>query len=249
MDAINEMSKNMSKSSSFLHHVFNFSDDSKDEMMNIVQYAVLAIIPVVVLNKLTQKFVPEADEDKGNPEILVEVIGQIISMFIGILIIHRIITFVPTYSGAKYCDFSVPNIILGSLVIILSLQTKLGEKVSILAERVIELWEGPSDVKKKPKKNMNVKVSQPISQNAQIMMAPQIYQQPSSSTLISQLPIAPQITKPQIQQQSQDYINSYRQENTLGVSQQQGYQNGGMYAQENEPVAANFGGSPFGSSF
>jgi hypothetical protein len=72
-----------------------------------------------------QRFVPEADEDKGSLEITAEVLAQIIVMFLVILIIHRIITYVPTYSGEKYTGFSVTNIILAMLVIILSLQTKL----------------------------------------------------------------------------------------------------------------------------
>jgi len=245
MDALDDLTKNMSKNSGFFTHVFDFSNDSKDEMMNIVQYAVLAIIPVVVLNKVTQKFVPEADEEKGNVELLAEVVFQIVGMFIGMLIIHRIITYIPTHSGVKYSDFSVTNVVLATLVIVLSLQTKLGEKVSILVDRVIELWEGPSDIKK-PVKNAkgNVKVTQPISQNQQIMTQSLGY---SNSTPISQLPVAPQITKPVQQQQSQEYINMYRQENTMGAMQNNSF--GGQQMMDNEPMAANFGGSSFGSSF
>jgi hypothetical protein len=244
METLDDLTKNMSKNSGFFNHVLDFSNDSKEEMTNIVQYAILAIIPVVILNKATQKLIPEADEEKGNVEILAEVVAQIIGMFIGILIIHRIITYVPTYSGAKYSDFSVTNTILAALVIILSLQTKLGEKVSILVDRVVELWEGPSDIKKAPKKASGVKVSQPISQNQQIMSQTLGYQ---SSTPISQLPIAPQMPKQQPQQQSsQDYVNMYRQENTMGSSQNSGF---GGPTMDNEPMAANFGGSSFGSSF
>lgn len=239
METLDEITKNMSKNNGFFNHVFNFSDDSKEEMTNIIQYAVLAIIPIVVLNKVTQRFIPEADEEKGNVELLAEVVVQIVGMFLGLLIIHRIITFIPTYSGAKYCDFSVTNIILAVLVIVLSLQTKLGEKVSILVERLMELWEGPSDTKQ-PKKKNNIKVTQPISQNQQIMSQSLGY---SNSTPINQLPIAPQMTKQPAQQQqssSQDYVNMYRQENTMGAMQN-GF--------DNEPMAANFGGSSFGSSF
>ena len=39
-------------------------EDSKQEILNIMQYALLAVIPVVVLNKSIQRFVPEADEEK-----------------------------------------------------------------------------------------------------------------------------------------------------------------------------------------
>ena len=34
-------------------------------MMNIVQFAVIALIPVIILNKTMQKYVPEADDEKG----------------------------------------------------------------------------------------------------------------------------------------------------------------------------------------
>ena len=59
-----------------------------------------------------QKYVPEADEKKGSVEILAEVLIQIIVMFIGLLMIHRIITYVPTYSGMEYPEFSIIFIIL-----------------------------------------------------------------------------------------------------------------------------------------
>lgn len=158
MDSSDDSKKN------FFKHVFNFDDDSKSDMLNIIQYSLIAIIPVIILNKSMQKYVPEADEQKGNLEILAEIILQIIVMFIGLLTVHRIVTFVPTYSGLDYPEFSIIFIILAVLMITLSLQTKLGEKVSILTERLTELWEGKSD---KKKKKGNVKVSQPISQNGQ----------------------------------------------------------------------------------
>ena len=57
----------------FFKHVFNFDEDSKAEMLNIVQYSVLALIPVVIFNKIMQRFVPEADDEKGSMEIVAEV--------------------------------------------------------------------------------------------------------------------------------------------------------------------------------
>lgn len=158
MDSSDDSKKN------FFKHVFNFDDDSKSDMLNIIQYSLIAIIPVIILNKSMQKYVPEADEQKGNLEILAEIVLQVIVMFIGLLTVHRMVTFVPTYSGMEYPEFSIIFIILAVLMITLSLQTKLGEKVSILTERLNDLWEGKSD---KKKKKGNVKVSQPISQNGQ----------------------------------------------------------------------------------
>ena len=37
----------------------------KAELLNVVQYACLGVIPIVVLNKLIQRFVPEADPDNS----------------------------------------------------------------------------------------------------------------------------------------------------------------------------------------
>ena len=64
MESIEESVKSNSKEG-FVQHVFNMDEDSKHEILNIMQYALLAIIPVVILNKSIQRFVPEAD-GKGN---------------------------------------------------------------------------------------------------------------------------------------------------------------------------------------
>jgi hypothetical protein len=155
------------KGNTFIKHVFNFDSDSKADLLNIIQYSGLALIPIVSLNKLMQVYVPEASDEKGSIELSVEIIMQVVLIFLGMFFIHRLITYVPTYSGTKYADFSVPNIILGVLVIILSLQTKLGEKVSILYDRLAELWNGKPANKKNQKNQSSsaVKVTQPISNN------------------------------------------------------------------------------------
>ena len=153
---------------SFIKHVFNFEDESKNDMMNIIQYSLLAIIPIVVLNKCIQRYIPDVDETKGSLEIFIEVCGQTIVMFLGILIIHRIITFIPTYSKTKYAEFSVTNIILAFLVIVLSLQTKLGEKVNLLLERVLDIVEGNVSIKEGVTNKSSVSVSQPIANSGYI---------------------------------------------------------------------------------
>jgi hypothetical protein len=53
-------------SKSFFKHVFNFDDDSKSDILNIIQYALIAIIPIVLLNKSVGKYVPESDDKKGS---------------------------------------------------------------------------------------------------------------------------------------------------------------------------------------
>ena len=146
METLSE-SKNSTSGMGFLKHIFNFDSDSKSDMLNISQYSLLAILPVVILNKIMLKFVPEADEEKGSIELLAEIIIQILIMFLGIFFIDRIITYIPTYSGFKYENLTLTNVILAFLIIVLSIQTKLGIKVNILVDRIAELWNGPSQSK------------------------------------------------------------------------------------------------------
>ena len=248
MESLEETSKNLSSKMRFFKHVFSFDDDSKSEMLNIIQYSVIALIPVVLLNKAMQKYVPEAEEEKGSVELLAEILIQVVVMFIGILIINRIITYIPTYSGIKYPDFSVTYIILAVLTITLSLQTKLGEKVSILCDRIAELWDGGSDKKKKKGKNQgkgNVKVSQPISGQGQGQSPESAYNQSlgmSQSTPINSLPTQ--------EQQMPDYNSMYQNNNTPLVNAStpggmEGMMNGGGIMAANEAL----GGSAFGSNF
>ena len=67
------MDNNSDDSKSFFKHVFNFDDDSKAEILNILQYSVIAIIPVIILNKTMQKYVPDPDDKKSSLEISAEI--------------------------------------------------------------------------------------------------------------------------------------------------------------------------------
>jgi hypothetical protein len=245
MESLDELSKSSNGKGGFIKHVFNFDEASKSEMLNIVQYGVLALIPVVLFNKLMQRFIPEADDEKSSIEITGEILAQVIIMFLVILIIHRLITFIPTYSGELYADFSVTNIILAMLVIVLSLQTKLGEKVSILSDRVIELWEGPADAKKGKGKG-NVKVSQPISQNQGAINQMQMNQGAMNQSLNSMGSTSISSLPPVQTQQLPDYNQMYQQDNTPLV----GAATPGGGIDSFEPMAANsVGGGAFGSAF
>ena len=138
-------SENIKESSmGFFKHVFNFENESKTEYMNVLQYSALGIVPIVLLNKAIHTFIPEVDDKKGNIEILAEVLGQIILMFIGIIFVHRTITYIPTYSGEDYGNYNMIQIILPFFMIVLSIQSKLGEKTNILHKRVKNMIQGNS---------------------------------------------------------------------------------------------------------
>jgi hypothetical protein len=151
MDILQE-TKTGGEKKTFIGHVFSSKEEDKAEIFNVLQYALYALIPIVVLNKLIQRFIPEADTDKSSLEILLEIFIQIIVIFCGIIVIHRIITFFPTYSGFKYDNLTLTNAILAFMMIVLSIQSKLGTKANILVDRVTDLWEGNNSNEKSTKK-------------------------------------------------------------------------------------------------
>lgn len=144
----------------FFNHVFSTTEEGKAEILNIVQYSVMGVIPIVVLNKFIQRFIPEADPEKSSLEIFIEVLVQLVIMFVGVLIVHRGITYFPTYSEFKYETLTLTNVILTFMIIVLSLQTKIGIKVNILADRAMEMWNGPQE--NMETKSGSVRVNRPV---------------------------------------------------------------------------------------
>jgi hypothetical protein len=244
------MESSDTSNTNFFKYVFNFDSDTKSEILNIIQYALISIIPIVLLIKTMSKYVPEADDQKSSLELTAEIITQIIVLFIGLFFINRIITFVPTYSGAKYPDISVVRNILIALFITLSLQTKLGEKVNILVERIVDLWEGKTSNNKngKNKKQKGQAQTQGQSQ-AQTQILPQTPNQTamnqslySDGTSISSLPSSGASAS------TPNYNNMYRNDSTPLVGAASPGGNSEQF-ESFEPMAANsvLGGGAFGS--
>lgn len=127
---------------SIWNHMFRFDTDDRDEVMNTLQYVFLALIPVVIMNKIMGHWVPAADERKSTVEIVLEVAMQILFIFAAKGFIHRLITYFPTYSGKPYPTVHLIRSALGFMILVLTLQSKLGDKINILAERFYELWHG-----------------------------------------------------------------------------------------------------------
>lgn len=194
MDSFQEAGSE-TKQKTFFTHVFDMSQEANGEIMNVTQYALLGIIPVLILNKLIQRFSPEADPDNSSIELLVEVLLQTVVMFVGIIFIHRIITYIPTYSGFRYEHLTLTNIVLAFLIIVLSLQTKLGIKVNILYDRIMDLWNGTSshdekksDVRSRVRVNDSMLVHNPsqadfldTGSSAMFPPAPVVQSKPNSS--------------------------------------------------------------------
>ena len=55
--------------SSFIEHVTTFNNDSKNEIMNSVQYLIMMFIPLLFLNNLIDHSIPKLDPKKSNLEL------------------------------------------------------------------------------------------------------------------------------------------------------------------------------------
>lgn len=222
MDNIENNLKDSKKT--FMTHVFSNTEEDKGELLNVSQYALLGLVPIVVLNKTIQRFIPEADPDKSTIELLAEILIQIIVIFVGVVFIHRIITFFPTYSGFKYENLVLTNVILAFLVIVLSIQSKVGTKVNIIVDRLNDLWNGYSADDVEDTKQ-NVRVRQPVPRHS----PSQADNLDNTGMQNGMFPPAPSSTK---------------QSNQVAEGMNMGY--GGMNDFGVEPIAAN---GAIGSTF
>lgn len=237
-DAISDSTK---KTEGFFKYVFKMGDYEQSVLMNIAQYTVMAIIPVIIVLYVNHYYIPDVDEEKGSLVILAEMFGQLFFILFSFYFIHRIICYFPTYSGLKYGDFSVIQLILILLFIFISMSKhKLGAKTLILIERFEDVVDGNTSMKegyknKKDGQGNQVRVTQPLSAQSGGVNGP------STSFMLNGPP-----PPPQLQQRSPDFNAMYAQQNNPLIGASTPGMPPGMVA-EFEPAAANehLGGSFF----
>ena len=166
---MDRLEKSNTDGEGFIKTVFPFDDSQKESLLNIIQYTILSIIPIVIVLKLIKTYMPEADEDNGSLVIFVEVVAQLLVMFFALYFIHRIVTYIPTYSGKLYDAFNMSSIIPVVLLLALTMQSKLSEKVQILVDRLWDLYDGQTGSKNNKQVNQSphqgqVRITQPLSQ-------------------------------------------------------------------------------------
>ena len=230
----------------FIEYVFNFDDENKNNIMNMLQYTVLSIIPVILILKLTRNIFPEEDDTKGSLEITAESIGQLLVIMLGIWFTNKIIQFIPTYSGESYHKFNEITFILPFMIILATMQTKLGAKFNILTNRVMALWTGQTvDVStQQAQQNNGVRVSQPFAGQGPQMQPQMQFHQPSQADHLDINQILPRNTQltAMPQQQKPDFNQMYQNQAMGGQ--------GPPMTEAFEPMAANGAlGGMFGSSW
>ena len=228
--------------SGFFHFVFNFDSDNKAVLLNMLQYLIIALIPVILLLKLVKEYIPEDNDKKDNLELLFEIILQLGILFISIFFIDKITRYFPTYSRVPYSKFNEVSFIIPTLILIITMQTKLGAKINILYNRVFELWNGKR-AHVGVSNHANAKISQTIN-------TPGIHQVSRADTLDNTL-MAPRANQMPAQNNISmiDSLPNMMNSGGGGVNYQgQAMQN--AFMESMEPMAANGAlGGAFGSSF
>ena len=228
----------------FIKHVTRFDAETKSELSNLLQYLIIIIIPIYILNRFINGVIPIFDDKKGNIELLGEVIMQVISLLLGIYIIHRIVLYIPTFSGNNLGDVNFMNVVL--IIVFSGLNSENGKKINHVYNRLSAVWNGnkPKEDKKDPNDNSVVKVSQPIAGNP--MQAPQPTHQASRADYANTHQQMGTGALSQVVQQIQ--TGGQQMANGVGTGGQQGgmgnSMGGGLLA---EPMAANMGFGAFSS--
>ena len=112
--------------------------------------------------KAVKVAVPEEDDSKGSFEIVAECLAQVAFIILAIYFSDKAIRYVPTYSKCDYVKGNILSFLLPFIILMLTMQTKLGAKINILLDRVMELWHGKSEDAVNVKSG-NVKTTQPLA--------------------------------------------------------------------------------------
>jgi hypothetical protein len=234
-------SSNKLSPSGFFYYVFNFDSDNKAVLFNMLQYLIIALIPVIILLKLVKEYIPEDNDKKDNLELLFEIILQLGVLFIAIFFIDKITRYFPTYSKVPYSKFNEVSFIIPTLILIITMQTKLGAKINIIYSRGMEAWSGKSALVG-VSNHGNAKINQTIP-------TPGIHQVSRADTLDNTL-MAPRANQMPAQNNISMIDSLPNMMNNGGGNSFQGQAMQNAFMETMEPMAANgaLGGS-FGSTF
>ena len=232
MESIKDKLESNLPQKNFFSHIFDFDKESQNDILNCLQYVLLALIPTIILNKIIQKIIPATTEEKGNVEILAEILGQIVFMFLGFIFIHRLITYFPTWSKIDYKDVNIIGIAIVFLSLMLTIQSKVGTKTNILLDRLFDYWEGNKQ-SSKPQQQQQQQQQPQQQQQGSLLPPPMVQTNAPSMGVPTQGP-------------QTDFNKMYEGPNTPLVNAM--VPGGGMPMQESfEPIAANDGLGAFGS--
>lgn len=119
----------------FFTYVFKLSRFKQEDLMNIVQYTLLSIVPVILFVYFTKKYFPSLEENDSSLYMFTITVIELIFMIIGIFFIDRIINYIPTYSGKYYETINLTTIVIIFVLFMLITETGFKKRTLVLLER------------------------------------------------------------------------------------------------------------------
>ena len=215
-------------SKSFFSHVTSFDKNQKSEFMNMVQYGFMALIPIVLINKGIGELFSDSTEDKTTIELSLEVIAQLFIMVSSIYLIHRIITYFPTYSETPYSNMDFIGTVFVFILIVFSFQTQINAKTQVVFNNLYSMVTGRTkQEEEKPSKKVSfvetptvVVPPSPMVQPTKVNSPPDYLNQQSlqnaTTQPIAQAAVENQMANNQLRQMNFDQFHEPMAANQLG---------------------------------
>jgi len=141
---------------SFVDYITSFTSTEKAQIMNLLQYGGLLVIPILGLLKLMKLYIPnDPSQLKATSELIIEVVLQLSVIIVAFFFIHKLVVYVPTYSQVDYDNFSLMSGMLPLFFLMFTLDTKISEKMNTLFDRLLGalgLIKEPMTTKKEQKR-------------------------------------------------------------------------------------------------
>ncbi len=125
------------KNTSFFEYITSFNTKEKNQLLNLLQYGGLCVIPLLIVLKLMKQYIPTSDPFKSSTELLIEVIIQLLVVIVAFFFVHKLVLYVPTYSKVDYDNISLLSMILPLFFLMFTLDTNISEKLNILFDRLL----------------------------------------------------------------------------------------------------------------
>lgn len=123
---------------SFVNYMSSFSSKEQSQLLNLLQYGGLSILPILTVLKLMKTYLPnEPSQLKPTSELIIEVVLQLTIIVVTFFFIHKMIVYLPTYSQQEYDSYSLMSGILPLFFLMFTLDTKISEKLNTLFDRLL----------------------------------------------------------------------------------------------------------------
>lgn len=210
------------KSDSFVSYLTTITPVEKNELINVFQYILLAIIPLVLFLKFMKEYIPPENPTKSTIEITTEVVLQLFLIFFVFWLIHKVIIYIPTYSKTPYEKLNLVQLIIPVLFLLFCMKSSISEKMSILLERsLIMIGIKPEgmccDEDSKKKKNVKMPSQDQMTRNGPIEL--QMPQMPQMPQMARQVPTNTSHESREMPEMNMDYgISEPVASNEMGCS-------------------------------